>query len=108
MLDNLHEHITDEIKELTDADLKTRINSMISSSLPRRAKKERWKVKDADVFRRVIYDNVFGCPWEQVVNPPAIRNMNRLQMQLVLALAQALFDHKVKVVDLLHRSDSMR
>lgn len=108
MLDALHEHITDEIKEMSDADLKTQINHTITSTLPRRAKKKRWKVKDPNVFRRAIYDNVFGRPWEQVVNPPAIRNMNRLQMELVLVLARGLFEQKVKIADLLHRSDNMR
>lgn len=108
MLDNLHENVPVEVKDMTDADLKTRINTMIDNTLPRRAKKKRWKVKDKAVFRRMVYDAVFNKPWEQAVNPPAIRNMNRLQMQLVLTVCMGVFEGKIDPHHLLARSDAMR
>lgn len=108
MLDDLHNNIPVEVQEMTDADLKTRINTMIDTTLPRRAKKKRWKVKDKAVFRRMIYDAVFNKPWEQAVNPPAIRNMHKLQMQLVLTVCIGVFEGKIDHTHLLARSDAMR
>lgn len=108
MLDNLPDHIPVEVKDMSDADLKTQITNHCAFVLPRRAKKKKWKVKSDDVFRRIIYDNVFGKPWDQAVNPPAIRNMTRHQMALVYTLCRLVFEGKVDTLLLLERSNGMR
>lgn len=108
MLEELPQHVTEETKSLSDAELRTRINRMIGSAIPRRAKKRRWKLRETDTFRRIIYDNVCGAPWDQVVSPPAIRNMSRTQLELVLTLAVGLLDGKVRAQHLLTRSTAMR
>lgn len=108
MLDRLPEMVPQFVKDMTDAELRTAINAYCDSTIPRRAKKKRWKVKKPDVIRRAIYDNVFGQPWEGAVNPPAIRNMTPSQMRLVVTLCHSVLEGDIKLDLLVTRSAAMR
>ena len=57
-------------------------------TLPRRAREERWVVREDHCFQRIVLDHVAGGRWYDAIARPAYRNLTPQQARDASALAE--------------------
>ena len=57
-------------------------------TLPRRARAERWVVREDHCFQRIVLDNVAGGRWYDAIARPAYRHLSAAQARAAQALAE--------------------
>lgn len=64
------------------------IKFMVNEKFPRLATRDRWPVTENHCFLRIAYDNLFGRPWKEVLDPkkPAIYQLTLDQVEEIITI----------------------
>lgn len=86
--------------------LRDALRHQANVEFPAAAKAGNYPIRLNHCFLRVVYDNLFGQQWQEVLakGKPAIRQLTEAQLEAALAIGQRVIDDKEICVRLNRRS----
>lgn len=68
--------------------LKDQLRTLANETFPAVARRDKYPIVFNHCFLRVVYDNLFGQKWQEVLNPkkPAIHQLSETQLRRAIAL----------------------